>query len=105
MVRPLGRATRLPGRGIAPASLRYVNFGEQFHRRNSAPGALEIARTGFAQKTRHSGARPKAASPEPIFQRPVFMGSGLAAARRPGMTGIFLPFLCEAPGAGEGYSR
>ncbi len=27
-----------------------------------------------------------AAGPEPIFQRPVFMGSGLAAARRPGMT-------------------
>src|SRR5258707_12318397 len=29
---------------------------------------------------------PRAAGPEPIFQRPVFMGSGLAAARRPGMT-------------------
>ena len=28
----------------------------------------------------------QAANPEPIFQRPVFMGSGLAAARRPGMT-------------------
>src|SRR5713226_2437125 len=26
------------------------------------------------KKSRHSGARPKAASPEPIFQRPVFMG-------------------------------
>src|SRR5690242_18872996 len=28
----------------------------------------------------------QAASPEPIFQRPVFMGSGLAASRRRGMT-------------------
>jgi len=33
--------------------------------------------------------RVEDASPEPIFQRPVFMGSGLAAARRPGMTGRF----------------
>src|SRR5438874_304487 len=32
----------------------------------------------------------EAAGPEPIFQRPVFMGSGLAAARRPGMTGLFV---------------
>jgi hypothetical protein len=30
--------------------------------------------------------RPEGPNPEPIFQRPVFLGSGLAAARRPGMT-------------------
>jgi hypothetical protein len=29
---------------------------------------------------------PRGQSPESIFQRPVFMDSGLAAARRPGMT-------------------
>src|SRR5437870_3233521 len=50
------------------------------------------------KKARHSGARPKAASPEPIFQRPVFMDSGLAAARRPGMTAYLMRFVqnsCE----------
>src|SRR5713226_6691975 len=50
---------------------------------------LAHAAAGLCAKTRHSGARPKAASPEPIFQRPVFMGSGLAAVRRPGMTRRF----------------
>ena len=29
---------------------------------------------------------PGGRGPEPIFQRPVFMGSGLAAVQRPGMT-------------------
>src|SRR5258708_29152760 len=58
------------------------------------------------KKSRHSGARPKAAGPEPIFQRPVFMGSGLAAepvlgprgartrGRRPGMTVSDPAFRC-----------
>src|SRR5438552_952571 len=47
---------------------------------------------GFAQEgptRRHSGAMPQAASPEAIFQRPVFMGSGLPSLRSaPGMTVI-----------------
>jgi hypothetical protein len=30
--------------------------------------------------------RRAAANPEPIFQRPVFMGSGLSASPSPGMT-------------------
>ncbi len=34
----------------------------------------------------HSGARPEAASPESIFQRPVFMDSGFDPSGRPGMT-------------------
>ncbi len=37
--------------------------------------------------------RRAAASPEPILQRPVFMGSGLAPLARPGMT-IYL--FCKA---------
>src|SRR5712672_4136617 len=35
---------------------------------------------------RHSGATLQAASPESIFQRPVFMDSGLSAPPIPGMT-------------------
>src|SRR6266702_2598505 len=57
----------------------------------SMPACLP-ASGALHRKPGHSGARPKAASPEPIFQRPEFMGSGLAAPRRPGMTGI----LCKA---------
>src|SRR5712691_9796973 len=45
-----------------------------------------------------------AAGPEPIFQRPVFMGSGLAAARRPGMTAYFTLFLQSPLKGGEGFS-
>ncbi len=40
--------------------------------------------------------RPKGPSPEPMFQRPVFMGSGLAAARRSGMTRV-RGFKCQIP--------
>src|SRR5260370_36003011 len=41
---------------------------------------------GFAQKSRHSGARPKAANPESMNTGLWKMDSGFAAARRPGMT-------------------
>jgi hypothetical protein len=43
-------------------------------------GRLLLARNTVCTKNpigRHSGATPKAASPESIFQRPVFMDSGL----------------------------
>ena len=43
---------------------------------------------GFAARhTRHSGARPQAASPESTTPASVNMDSGLAVSRRPGMTG------------------
>src|SRR5712691_153737 len=59
---------------------------------------------GSAQKAAKYRVIPgcrEAAGPEPIFQRPVFMGSGLAAGRRPGMTS----FLCKAPPAGRGRTE
>src|ERR1700731_2902414 len=39
-----------------------------------------------------------------IFQRPVFMGSGLAAARRPGMTGVFTLSVQSPTQCGRGAS-
>jgi alanine racemase len=64
------------------------------------PGQIEEwAKQGHAKKRRHSGARPQAANPEPIFQRPVFMGSGFAAERRPGMTEVLAKPLAGGEGA------
>ncbi len=65
------------------------------------PPTPSAPRGALHKKVGHSGARPEAASPEPIFQRPVRMGSGLAAARRPGMTGLFVVFV-QSPEGGEG---
>jgi hypothetical protein len=48
------------------------------------PNPLPTA--GFAQTGGHSGARAKAANPEPMDTGLWNMGSGFAAARRPGMT-------------------
>src|SRR5439155_965638 len=75
----------------------WINDGVPLARRV----ALECARSWYRDNDPARGAwqvagrpvRPEAGSPEPIFQRPVFMGSGLAAARRHGMTGYFAVFV------------
>ena len=68
----------------APDRLRYAE--------DQAPPRppRDLARRVALTRSCHSGARPQAESPEPMNTGLWNMGSGLAAARRPGMDELWL---------------